>query len=224
MSVAHKIKRRLLCAVCAVGLAWAQDAKLTDSTEAAPQQGEDRIRQIATELFSLLDANDNGMLNKMEVLQRGGQAISDMQALGIQVQVQSGENLLQACDADGNRAISELELWEYLRDTHRTHRGVAPDAISKQRSEPAPSSSSSSSTDGSTALQATGEEELVRHFIEQGYVEIRVPVSDMPRAVHRRIYERTLQLWDTAGRKLGAGLGNNVLPAVPELQVGYRDS
>jgi hypothetical protein len=85
------------------------------------EHGEERLREVASGLFSALDANTNGMVNKIELLRDldGEAAVSDTAAL-LGVGVESGEKLLRACDVDGDKAISELELWEYLRDAHRT--------------------------------------------------------------------------------------------------------
>ena len=109
MNSAAGARRSMLCAACAAALAWAQP---TDNET-------DRIRESTMGLFSLLDANRNGMLNKVELLQRESVAISDVRSLGIAVE--DGEGLLQACDADGNRAISEEELWVCL-----SHASTAP--------------------------------------------------------------------------------------------------
>ena len=67
------------------------------------------------------------------------------------------------------------------------------------------------------AETTAAQQQLLEDFIAAGFVELSVPNSELPRGAHRRIYERTLQLWEGAGRVLGAGLGNNILPAVPEL-------
>ena len=108
-----------LCVALAGLLTWAQQAG-----SEAHAHGEDRIREVASGLFRTLDANANGMLNKIELLRDldGEAAISDTATL-LGIGVDSGEKLLQACDADGNRAISELELWEYLRDAHLAEMG-----------------------------------------------------------------------------------------------------
>lgn len=115
--------RQMLCmATCAAGLAYAQklDSSATHQTDVHGNR-EQRIREAATGLFSTLDLNNNGMVNKIELLQREGETLSDMRALG--VTLENGEQLLQSCDVDGNRAISEHELWAYLHNA-RDHTGT----------------------------------------------------------------------------------------------------
>lgn len=58
---------------------------------------------------------------------------------------------------------------------------------------------------------------VLAEFIERGYVELDLPPAELPRAAHRRIFDNTRNLWEASGRMMGAGLGNNILPAVPVL-------
>ena len=107
MAGAAGARRSMLCAVCAAAL-------LARAQPTGHETEHSAIRESAAGLFSVLDANRNGMLNKVELLQREGVAISDVRALGIAVE-DGVEGLLQACDGDGNRAISEEELWVRAR-------------------------------------------------------------------------------------------------------------
>eukprot|EP01043_Picozoa_sp_COSAG02_P024756 COSAG02_NODE_1365_length_13037_cov_4.315659_2_plen_448_part_00 len=121
------LRAQLCVSVAGLLASWAPQAGSEPHAHAyAHAHGEDRIREVASGLFSALDANSNGMLTKIELLRDlDGEAasVSDTATL-LGISVESGEKLLQACDADGNRAISELELWEYLRDAHLTEAGV----------------------------------------------------------------------------------------------------
>ena len=179
----------------------------------------------AAEMFGQLDITNNGLINKLEL--RQASSVGLMADLGLPEHTA----FLTAADLDGNQMVSELEMQEFLvrhespapakssesspllRQTGRT---TASSSTRSQESDP---KASLSRSDGhGSAVPAQSDDEMLKEFIEKGFVEVRVPVSEMPRAVHRQIYERVLQLWEGAGRTLGAGLGNNLLPAVPELQ------
>lgn len=184
------------------------------------------------EMFGQLDLTKNGLVNKLELRQASSAGL--LSDLGLPDHTQ----FLAAADQDENSMLSELELQDFL-NTHelratptastapspepKSRHTAAPSSVTEQSSELVSTLSSPGSRDSLSTAPFTGEELLIKDFIEKGFVELRLPASEMPRTVHRQIYERIFQLWQTSGRKLGAGLGNNLLPAVPELQVGPRN-
>ena len=52
-------------------------------------------------------------------------------------------------------------------------------------------------------------------FLGQGFLSL--PVDDVPAEVHSALHENAERKWEQSGQENGAGLGNNIWPAVPQL-------
>ena len=53
---------------------------------------------------------------------------------------------------------------------------------------------------------------------------LSLEVDDVPAAVHRSLHENAERLWEQSGNMNGAGLGNNIWPAVPQLGAVLRSA
>ena len=52
-------------------------------------------------------------------------------------------------------------------------------------------------------------------FIGQGFLSLEV--DDVPAEVHSALHANAERKWEQSGKMVGAGLGNNIWPAVPQL-------
>lgn len=59
-------------------------------------------------------------------------------------------------------------------------------------------------------------------FLAQGFLSLEV--DDVPAETHRALHETATRIFETSGRAGGAGLGNNIWPAVPQLGQVLRSS
>ena len=59
-------------------------------------------------------------------------------------------------------------------------------------------------------------------FLGQGFLSL--VVDDVPAEVHSALHENAEQKWEQSGRMTGAGLGNNIWPAIPQLAQVLRSA
>ena len=59
--------------------------------------------------------------------------------------------------------------------------------------------------------------EQVAEYLGRGLLPLHVPATELPDSFHSAVYNKTLQVWEASGRRIGAGLGNNIVPAVSEI-------
>jgi hypothetical protein len=57
-------------------------------------------------------------------------------------------------------------------------------------------------------------DEQVQRFVADGYLQIRLEDDGIP---HRAIHREAWRLWQSSGEQFGAGLGNDIYPAIPQL-------